>query len=203
MIRRVLMLVGMGACALLGAGTAQAAGSEHYSVRGSMAEAGFDSQAGCIDTSAYVFGANGRVKQTGRPASATEVDLYVSQYNVCTDEYISFAYGSLQPSGDELRIRKNLSSATLNATVQVTDQNDNTYPVQVDVTWTGVGSATKQHGHNVYSTDGFKESTTYSGVFRDATASGTITDGQTNYTPEPAAWADIGKNSFNDIVVVH
>jgi hypothetical protein len=203
MIRRTMLPLVAGVCMLVGAGSAQAATSQHYSVRGTLAEAGFDSQSGCIDTSAYVFGGIGRVKQTGKPASNSEIDVYVSRYDVCNEQSVSFAWGSIQPSGDELRIDKRLDSATLDATVPVTDYDGNTVPLQVDVTWQGVGDAVKERGRSQYSTAGFKEMSSFSGVFRDANASGTISDGQTDYSPEPAQWAELGKNSYTDITITH
>jgi hypothetical protein len=41
------------------------------------------------------------------------------------------------------------------------------------------------------------------GTFRDATASGTVSDGTTNFTPEPAVFADMGSVKQGEVDIIH
>ena len=97
---------------------------------------------------------------------------------------------------DAFQVVGKLDSATLNATVEVFDFVSFTaFPVDVSVNWTGIGATTRERIHSQTSTPATRS--IYRGDFmrREATASGTVSDGTTNLTPRPAGNAEIRSES--------
>jgi hypothetical protein len=104
----------------------------------------------------------------------------------------------------EFQIDKMLTTATLNATIEVFDEVSGTsFPVDISVSWAGFGASTTQKDHFQIHGPDFKVNSRFMGTFRDATASGTVSDGTTNFTPEPAVFADMGSVKQGEVDIIH
>jgi hypothetical protein len=187
---------------------AHAAGAEtrHFNFKGQFAEAVFDTvdSSGCIETFVTVIAEDRRIKQAG-PAEATlraMVDLF--QIDSCSGKLLLSAFGLATLTPDQFQIDKQFNAATLNATIEVTDSlSSNTFPVNVSVRWTGSGDIVTVKNHDHLKEPGFKLNARFTGTSRNATASGTVTDGTTNFTPQPAVVADMGSTKRGEVVIIH
>jgi hypothetical protein len=113
--------------------------------------------------------------------------IMVSQYDLCLGQGLLDAYGYKLLSKSEVKI-ENLNSAKLTTTVHVHDDYRNiAFDVFIDLTWIGTGDILAYHNHHHDQPwphcimNGHERE-----KHRDAQASGTISDGTTNFTPEPA-----------------
>lgn len=129
------------------------------------ADAYFSSTDGCIFTDVMIF--------------VWEEGIYsvsILQHDICQDIHLIEAYGNKQLSKSEIKFTGNLKSVTLNTTVQVFDDIRNiSMDVDIDLTWTGTGDI-RVYGREKY---------------RDAVAFGTVSNGMTNFTPDPSTQAVI------------
>ncbi len=148
--------------------------------------ASFDSSDGCIDTSVSVDGFQNTVnKQTTSGA-----DIVIVQFNPCTSTLLLGAFGFT--SNPNFQVGKKLVSASLNTTISVTDiVSGNTFPVSVNLTWTSTSAIAHEDQTFHFHTKGFTENGHFNADFRDANASGTVSDGTTNFTPSPSVFAQI------------
>jgi hypothetical protein len=93
-------------------------------------------------------------------------------------------------------------NATLVARIEAVDSvSGASKQLDINLSW----SATEQENRGVYHTSyeypGSRIIETSKGVSRGATAVGTISDGQTNYTPDPSWNADISDSSAGSITI--
>jgi hypothetical protein len=137
---------------------------------------------GCIDTRVSI--------ETGAEYLAS---ITVVQRDLCEGKTIIDAYGNKPLTKSEIRYTGNLGSTRLKTNVQVTDyQRDLTLNLSVDVTWTGIGEINEYHDHRNYSpSPGCHVNFHVWGKYRSAQVSGTVSDGTTNFTPEPTTSADM------------
>ena len=163
---------------------AHAAGAEtqHFSFKGQFAEASFQSvdSSGCIKTVVTVIAQDGRIKQAGPPEATARGEINLFQIDTCAGRLLLSAFGLLTLTPEQFQIDKHLNAATLSAIIEITDVvSGNAFPVDVSVNWTGSGDIVrlKDPVH---------------GTSRNATASGTVSDGTTNFTPQLAVSADMG-----------
>jgi hypothetical protein len=113
--------------------------------------------------------------------------LIVAQFGNCTQTLLLAADGSAVLGPGELQIDNKLTTANLTATVEVFDVvSGASFPVDVNVSWTGVGGTTSTRTHTRQTLPGFKVNERFERTFREAIASGTVSDGTTNFTPQPA-----------------
>jgi hypothetical protein len=77
------------------------------------------------------------------------------------------------------------------------------FPVNVNVSWTGAGEtfSVKQRSQETF--PGFKVLKRFDGTGRAAAASGTVSDGTTNFTPEPALAAGLGSIRQGELDIIH
>jgi hypothetical protein len=156
--------------------------------------AGFQSSSsdGCFSTSAFVIGAR---NNTGALAF-----VFIDQFNSCAGTELR-AFGS--SSNPTFRI-SDLNSARLQAIVPLTDQvTGNTFTVSVDMSWTATTSVIRTRENE---TDHIGNSIlTIEGTFfnRDASASGTVSDGTTNFTPSPAYLAQLARLTVASMEIIH
>ena len=207
-MKRLFMILALALTALTVTSVSGAAGAStlHFSFKGQFAEAVFDSvdPSGCIETFVFVEGVNGTVKETGHPAVSSMAVITIDQFDFCTGTETLFADGQATLAAGEFQIDKMLTTATLNATIEVFDFDSGTsFPVDISVSWTGVGATTTQKDHFQIKGPGFTVNSRFMGTFRDATASGTVSDGTTNFTPESAVFADMGSVKQGEVDIIH
>jgi hypothetical protein len=179
----------------------------HFSFKGQFAEALFSSTdpSGCVVTEVFVAADDGRVKTgPGMPEVESVAFIFISQFDVCTQTQLLAADGFAVLAPDAFQIDRQLTAATLTATIEVFDFVSGTsFPVEVNVSWTGFGDTFSVKDRFHLKAPGFKVNSRFDGTFRDATASGTVTDGTTNFTPEPAVFADMGSVKQGEVDIIH
>jgi hypothetical protein len=177
----------------------------HFSFRGPSADAFFTSidPSGCIQTDVTVFAVDGRFKQDGAPQVESSAFVGISRFDVCTGTLLLDAFGSATLAPTEFVVDRELTSAALETTVTVTDFVSGTsFPVEMAVSWTGTGATFRQKTHSQIKTPGFMQTSRFDGTFREAAASGTVSDGTTNFTPEPAAFAALRSVKEGAVTIV-
>jgi hypothetical protein len=194
---RLLLVVSLALVLMALALPARAAGAEtlHVSFDGLTADASFDSldPSGCIGTFAQVLADDGHFRTgTGPLEKAATATIAFSQFDDCTQTLLVAAEGFAVLAPGEFQIDDKLTAATLTATIEVFDAvSGASFPVDVNLSWTGVGDPviTKDRFHQTF--PGFKVLKRFDATARPASASGTVSDGTTNFTPEPASFAQL------------
>jgi hypothetical protein len=172
------------------AGTAPNAryvGISVFHVKGKTVQAGFDSYdaSGCVETSAYVVG------DLGLSGSDAAAYVSVSRYDYCTGAYL-YADGSTTQIN--LQVDNKLDASSLTATIPVYDYyNDVSFNLAVNLAWTATGPASTYSDHSTFRGPGYKNVSSFRGTFRPAEATGSISDGTTNFAPNASYWAEIDK----------
>ena len=207
-MKRLFLILALALTALTATSVSGAAGAStlHFNFKGQFAEADFDSvdPSGCVETFVFVEGVNGTVKETGHPSVSSMAVIVIDQFDFCTGTETLFAVGEATLAAGEFQIDKSLTTATLNATIEVSDFVSGTsFPVDVSVNWTGFGATTTQKDHFQIKGPGFKVNSRFMGTFRDATSSGTVSDGTTNFTPDSAVFADMGSVKQGEVDIIH
>jgi len=187
---------------------AHAAGAQtrHFSFKGQFAAAVFDTvdSSGCSKTFVTVIAEDRRIKQAGSPETTLRATIDLLQFDRCSGKLLLSAFGLATLTSDQFQIDKQFNAATLNATIEVTNSlSSNTFPVNVSVSWTGSGDIVREKNHVHLKEPGFKLNARFTGTSRNATASGTVTDGTTNFTPQPAVVADMGSTKRGEVVIIH
>jgi hypothetical protein len=187
---RLLTVAGLALVLMAHALPVHAAGAEtlHVKFQGQTAQAEFSTTEGCVNTVAYVLASDGRFKtDPGGPEAGSGGEIYLFQTDVCTQTQLRSAYGFATLAPDEFQIDQQFTTATLTATIEVSDVVSGTsIPLHVSVRWHGSGDTFSQDTRFHETTPELKVHFHMDGTFRQATASGTVSDGTTNLTPEPA-----------------
>lgn len=148
---------------------------------------------GCIKTDVYVSAAE-TVNQypPEHKISARTVYLTIDRFDTCTNTQLLYAQGSAPVAKKDFQLSGNLDSGTLNTTVTLVDlQSGATFDVFVNLSWTAVGPLTREPNQNMHShLPECKIHARYQSTYRPAEVSGTVSDGTTNFTPEPSLVAD-------------
>lgn len=149
---------------------------------------------GCITTEVFVAASGGIDQQLpgqGSPIGVGSVSIY--KYDSCTDTTLLYAVGlneSLE-AGD-FQVSKQLDWASLHTTINVTDViYGNSFDVDVNVDWTGTSDIIRNHSNTNEIYPGCHILNRWKGSYRNADASGIVSDGLTNFTPITSQWADI------------
>ena len=137
---------------------------------------------GCIDTWVVI--------ETGAEYLHS---ISVTLQDTCQGQLIMEAFGNKPLTKSEIRYTGNLGSTRLKTTVQLTDFERNlTFDVWVDLKWTGTGEINEYHQHQNYSPfPGCHINEQVWGQYRSASVSGSVSDGTTNFTPQPTTSADM------------
>src|SRR6266545_541718 len=207
---RLLAVVSLAFVLMALALPARAAGAEtlHVKFQGQTAQAEFSSTKGCVQTVVYVLATDGRFKtDPGGPEAASGGEVYISKFDVCAQTQLVDAFGFAVLAPDEFQVDEQLTAATLTATIEVSDFTSGTsFPVHVSVSWTGFGDTFSQDDRFHLKTPGFKVNFHLDGTFRQAAASGTVSDGTTNFTPERALLTGntrLGSIKVGEVDIIH
>jgi hypothetical protein len=182
---KILIILAL-ALATFGQHSSASAGS-NYKFRGDTADAYFSSFDGCVYTDVYVFASDG-ISQSppgrGGTSSGTSVSIY--KFDSCSETQLLAADGFVSLAASAFQVSSKLGSAKLSATVPVYDYVSGlNLNVSVNLTWTGSGSISRQSYRSQYNSPGCKTHSSFSGTWRSAEVSGSVSDGTTNYTPVP------------------
>ena len=176
-----------------------------FKFRGEGASAIFSSLdgSGCVWTDVYINPNEGIFQSPpGKGSTSSGVYMFISQYDGCTGTQLIAAEGFTSLAAADFQVFGNLSSADLNATVTLFDYVSGTYfDVFVDLTWTGTGEIHRQSSNSHFSSPGCKVHSRFNGSFRPAVATGTVSDGSTNFTPEPSWGYDIYSSKNGEVFI--
>lgn len=201
LIRPIVLAVG-----LLVTATPALAASDvtHFSFNGRSALAAFEhlDASGCIETRVGVIAVDGTIKVDGQPPVASETSVVIDVNDLCTGETLVAASGSRALAIGDFVMRK-LDSATLDASIDVSDKTSgSTFAVHLSLSWAGAGAVTRTKDHVEIIEPGFILISRSDASSRDATASGTVSAGTTNFTPDPAASGFLADVRSGDVFIV-
>jgi hypothetical protein len=207
-MKRLVFAIALLLSMLLTTLPASAAGAQtrHVSFKGQFATAVFDTvdSSGCIETFVTIIAEDRRIKQVGPLEATLRATIDVLQIDRCSGRLLLSAFGLATLKPEQFHIDKQFNAATLTVTIEVTDVvSGNTFPVDVGVSWTGSGDIVRDKNHDHLNEPGFKLNTHFTGASRNATASGTVSDGTTNFTPEPAVSAEMGSTKRGEVMIIH
>lgn len=197
----VLMLV---LAAFAGPSTASAGGGLGLHFKGPSAIGSFFNVSGCMLTEAFVITSQFKQRDTRGPAASISfASVTVSQFDLCADTLVLYAYGTTSPLAPrELQISNKLDTARLITTVPVFDEiSGTTFDVSVDLSWTATGPLSRQQTTTHFHTPGCISNSHMQSRSRPAGASGTISDGVTNFTPETSISASLDSVKSGTVVI--
>jgi hypothetical protein len=182
--------------------SASAGGGQAFNFKGPSILASFSNVSGCITTDVFVIASESLVWDKPGPGSTISfASVSISEYNNCTDTQLQFAYGSASPLTN-FQVSKRLDSAGLHVTVTVLDEVSNTtYDVDVSLAWIGRGPVSRQHINSHFRAPGCITNNRFNSTSRSARASGSVSDGETNFTPMASVDASIDLVKSGSIVI--
>jgi len=141
----------------------------------------------CIWLEAIVGANSGKYQSPpGKGTSGTEAWAYVYMGNDCTGAR-RVRFSGYVPVPDQA-FKVTSTSARLTTTIDIWEYDPDTgeysglsFPVNIDVTWTGSKPAVRQSDHEHINSKGFTLNYRWTGLYQLADASGTVSDGTTNY----------------------
>ena len=161
---------------------------EIFKFRGDTVTAAFINTDGCIETSVFMAATEGVSQSPPGPGSpVTQVGLFILQYDVCTDTRLVSAEAVTDVPEADFQVSNKLEQATLNTTVTVTDYAADpaaSFDVFIDLTWTATGPLSRQGNNSNFNDHGCNIHNRFQGTSRTAEASGSVSDGTINYTPQ-------------------
>jgi hypothetical protein len=158
---------------------------------------------GCVITDTFVFASVGEIHDPpGAPAEFQITGVGLSQFDQCQGLLLKTGLGSSR-SALSFQLARDMSSATLSATVPVAEfVSGTTFNVSVSLNWTGTGDAAHQASNSHERAPGYTAQTHFNGTFRAGQASGSVSDGVTNYAVGPSIDVTFLEQSSNGEVSV-
>ncbi|HWQ13754.1 MAG TPA: hypothetical protein VNL77_13205 [Roseiflexaceae bacterium] len=197
-MKKVLTLAAVFALALLSfTSPAPAQAGDVFRFKGQSASAFFSSTdpTGCVFTDVFVFASDDALQSPPGPGGAASgAGITIFQFDVCTGTPLLDASGFSSLAPADFQVSARLNTATLNTTIEVFPFGpypSPSFPVTINLTWTGTGALSRENSHFHFQSEGFMVNTHFNGSFRSAEASGSVSDGVTNFTPEPSSFAQI------------
>src|SRR5262249_8227582 len=198
----LLALTSVGLPALANAG-------DVFLLKQRAAFARFSTVEGSIETIAFLVAAQERfqnppnVKSSG-PFALVEI-LKFDNSTPCESTLLMDAFGSVSLANQDFQIDRKLTSATLGPiTIPVEDTvSGSSFNLEVAMSWTGFGETARNKDRSQFLMSGFSFKTRFDGVSREASASGTISDGTTDYATLPLDFADIESLKIGEVDVTH
>jgi len=194
----------------LAPGSASAAAPITFTGSDATASASFAADIGGVQTSTSVYASDHSFSDLSGTFEGSDVFVDIFQFdpgnprNPRDDKFHYFSgYAELTPN--QFQILGNLDSATLSAVVNVCEfegkappPEPNCFDLTVDISWAGPGVVQTFSGKSNSRFDGCKVHSTFSNSFRSAVAEGSVSDGGTNFTPNPSDFADLSTFSSKD-----
>jgi hypothetical protein len=170
--------------------SSSALAADVYKFKGYSASSYFYSidDSGCIATGGTVFVfENISHSPPGPGGYETDVLIDFFQQDICTGTLLMSASNRAPAEIIEFDVAGNLDSVTLQAIVPMFDYGNNiAFDLTVDLTWTGTSSIGHQNSQYKETFEGCHYSLKNNSAFRYAEASGTVSDGTMNFTPQPS-----------------
>jgi hypothetical protein len=126
----------------------------------------------------------------------------IFQFDNCTGATLLAAFGQATLTDQAFQVNRELTSATLNATLQVTDVvAGSTSNVDVDLTWTGTGQLTRESDRFHLRAPGSIFQSRLNGTFRGAQASGSVSLGGVNLATQLSIFAQIASVKSGSVTI--
>jgi len=174
-----------------------------FHFRGENAYASFYSSSpdGCISTYVGVSAGEDVGQSPPGPSSPQSfAAIYIDQFDYCTSTGLISASG--YTDAPAFQMDNFLTSATLNATINVFDYVSNTwFAVAVDMDWTGTGDLNRGNSHSHYQSPDCTFNYQSNGTWRSAEASGSVSMDTTNFTPNPSQYADLSSSKSGQVSI--
>jgi hypothetical protein len=193
----VLTILGEYTTASAGGGT----NNGHFRDLGADAYFYSTDPSGCVVTEVNLLSTQHYFQSPPGPgAEGPFVSLQVFQYNVCTGEQLISASGGTQAAN--IQVDRKLNWAALSATVNVWEDVSQTYQdIYLDLTWTATGPSVHLNDHFHFKSPGCHLMARSNGIYRPATASGSVSNGITNFTPDASSGASIYTTKSGNLTV--
>lgn len=173
--------------------------------KGSAAFATFQStdSTGCIVTQVFVGDSlESDQNPPGGPQDFPVLTVEVDQFNLCNSTALLSALGAAFTFTSS--IANNLSSASLSVTMDLSDLiSGKNLNVTINLNWTGTGNLRNGTSTSHYKANGTTIETIANAAFRSGQASGTVSDGTTNYAPLPSVSAVLENIKDGTITITH
>jgi hypothetical protein len=198
----LLALTSVGLPALANAG-------DVFLIKERAAIAQFSTIEGSIETIAFLVAAEERlhnppnVKSSG-PFALVEIVKFDTS-TPCGRTLLMDAFGSVSLADQDFQIDRQLTSAALNPiTIPVQDSvSGGTFNIEVAMSWTGFGETAREKNRSQLLVSSLSFKSRFEGVFREASASGTISDGTTNYATFPLDFAELDSIKSGEVDITH
>ena len=179
---------------------------EIFKFRGESVSAFFTNTDGCIETSVFVAATKGVSQDSPGPGSpVAQVALFISQFDFCSGTLLVSAESLSSVPGADFQVSQKLEQATLNTTVTVMNFASDppaSFDVFIDLTWAGIGPLSRQSNNSHFITPpGCVINNRFHGTSRTAEASGSVSDGTMNYTPQPFTEAFITSANSGTLII--
>ncbi len=175
----------------------------HSTFKGQSANAFFVGvdPSGCIETAVSIVAQDESLKVDGQPGVTSVAFLFISVFDSCTGTALVSAAGSAALAPNDFVVQK-VDSATLDRSIDVVDFASGTsFAVDVSLNWTGVGDQVRAKIHSHVKSPSFRMNSRFDATSRAAMASGTVSDGTTNFTPVPTLDATLVNAKSGEVIV--
>jgi hypothetical protein len=195
-LKNTLRLLACVALTVASLGLASNAGAAAvvFNVKNDTASAFFSSTdpSGCVVTDVIAIASEGAVSASRNWVRTSAATVFISQFDACTETFLLSAIGAGGLPDEDFEVfGAKLESATLSTTIPLFDEvSGSSFDVFVDLNWTAAGSLSRGTTHSHFQTaPSCINNQHMQGLFRPAEAAGTVSDGTTNFIPEPAVSA--------------
>jgi hypothetical protein len=194
---KLLAAVAVAIAALSAPATASAAGNATVVIAaGDNAYTTFVSQTDCIETTVGMVASHERTNQPpAKPVLVTPVFIRLAQFDTCTGTPLRELTGFHRLEKSSFAVSSQLRTASLTTTNFILHdprlpdyENETDIAVNVDVAWSSTGVIGENRGtvQNFELGPDCRLTLQATGLFRNANALGSVSDGQTNFTPGPS-----------------
>jgi hypothetical protein len=156
-----------------------------------------------ITTDVSVEASNGMSQTPPGPRTLSSiVTVFVSQFDTCTSTPILCIFGSASLADADFKV--NAQSATLNTQLTAIDcDTGNPIDMSINVSWKANGQPTPSNFREFFQTPRIIDKSSGHATVTPAQASGTVSDGTTNFTPTPTVDASIASTINGELHISH
>lgn len=171
--------------------------------KGIGADAGFLREDGCLLTGVDVSILQDVSHSSTDPsAETTQIFVEFDQNDACS--FVQVAQAEGQAVGVDVQGDQQLTTASVNATVPLTGFGvPDGFTLTISVTWHGIGETTTATDTSKVRTPGGHIITRTVTSERSGIATGTVSDGTTNYASMPSTFTDLFYDHAGQVVIDH
>lgn len=154
-----------------------------------------------IDMSIFAGQSSGPASP-GKPDTTQWVSVHMEGEDVCVEEVVLYGDGQAWLSNEDLSVSNTLKSATLHATVPVTDYiSGTTFDVSIDLIWTATEPLFRNRSADHIHTPGCTINNQLIEKSRYAEVQGTVTDGTRDYFDNPYGLSWLISETRGEVVI--